>query len=234
MKRLIDFHTHVLPNIDDGSKNIETSVKMLKLLSHQNVKTVVATPHFDANKKSVIEFLEQRNTSYNELSSVLTSESPDILLGAEVMYYKGISRLDSITQLRIEKSNLLLIEMPYSTWNEHELNEILELSCSVDLTVVIAHIERYMKFQTVKTLERLREKGVLFQVNADYFTKIFTKNKACSMLENGVIHFIGSDCHDLKKRTPDIAKAYKVIESKMNPQFMESYYRYIDSFFRID
>ncbi len=234
MKRLIDFHTHVLPSIDDGSKNIETSIKMLELLSHQNVKTVVATPHFDANKKSLLEFLEQRNASYNELLRVLPSESIDILLGAEVMYYKGISRLDSIAQLRIEKSNLLLIEMPYSAWTAYELNEILELSCSVDITVVIAHIERYLKFQTEKTLERLREKGVLFQVNADYFTKFLTRNKACSMLANGTIHFIGSDCHDLKKRKPNIAKAYKVIESKTNLQFMESYYRYIDSFFKID
>lgn len=234
MRELIDFHTHILPNVDDGSKNVDTSVKMIELLAKQKVKTVVATPHFNANKKSISDFLEERNASYNELSNVLPTYAPDILLGAEVEYYEGISRLDSISKLRIEKSNLLLIEMPLSMWSEYVLKEILELSCSSGITVVIAHLERYMKFQTTQTLECLRKNGVLMQVNADYFNGFFTKNKASSLLINGMVHFIGSDCHDLKKRAPNISKAYKTIENKTNSQFIESYCKYINSFFKQD
>jgi len=64
---VIDFHAHILPHVDDGSKNIDESLLMLKSLAEQNVKLVVATPHFYANDESVDEFIERRNVSYELL-----------------------------------------------------------------------------------------------------------------------------------------------------------------------
>ena len=234
MRNMIDFHAHVLPGLDDGSKDVFTSVKMLEMLFLQNVKNVIATPHFDANNSSVFEFLEKRKSSYNELLSVLPKNSPDVLLGAEVMYYEGINRLDSIRELCVEKSKLLLIEMPFLKWTESVLREIHELTCSKDIIVVIAHLERYLQFQTADILDRLRDSGVLMQLNASYFTRFFSKNKACSMLIDRKAHFIGSDCHDLEKRAPNIEKAFQVIERKFGKGFIDSYCGYINSFFEFD
>ena len=231
MSGLIDFHTHILPQIDDGSKSVSESMAMVSMLSEQGIKTVVASPHFYANRIDVSGFLEKRNEAYEMLSKQLPADSPEILLGAEVKYYEGISRLATLDQLCIEKSNLLLLEMPFSKWSEYEVKELLELTCITNLTVAIAHIERYMRFQSQKTLDLLRERGVIMQANSNFFTGVFTKNKALSMLLNGEIVLIGSDCHGQKYRPPNIKEAYDTIRKKTNHVFFEEYCGFIESLF---
>lgn len=204
---------------------------MVELLAKQNVKTIVATPHFYANRIGISEFIEKRNKAYDELIGKIKSNDVEILLGAEVKYYEGISRLENLNQLCIEKSNLLLLEMPFARWTEFEIKELLELSCLKNITVVIAHIERYIGFQNKSTIKRLRENGVLIQTNANFFTGFFTKHKACSMFKNGEIQFIGSDCHGSVYRPPHIAKAYETIRKKHDSDFFEEYCSFIESFF---
>ena len=109
---VIDFHTHVLPAVDDGSKSVEQSIEMLASLAEQSANTVVATPHFYANDESVEDFLEKRNRAYEILKSHGRFEQ-NIILGAEVRYYDGISHLQDLKKLRIEGTKLLLIEMPF-------------------------------------------------------------------------------------------------------------------------
>ena len=66
---LIDFHTHILPGIDDGSRNVEMSLRMLAAQREQQVDEIVATPHFYAQKDSVEEFLLRRQCSYEKLKT---------------------------------------------------------------------------------------------------------------------------------------------------------------------
>ena len=109
---MIDFHSHILPGMDDGSKNIEESLALLRMLAEQGVKKVVATPHFYANDESVEKFLARRQQSYESLRAALPAGMPEILLGAEVRYYQGISRLKELKELCVQGSNLLLLERP--------------------------------------------------------------------------------------------------------------------------
>ena len=112
--KLIDWHSHILPNIDDGSRDVGESVKLLEILAEQGIDTVIATPHFIANNLSVSEFIEERNGAYNKLMAEMPNGLPKIVLGAEVEYYLGISRLAELKSLCVEKSRLLLLEMPIS------------------------------------------------------------------------------------------------------------------------
>ncbi len=66
---LIDFHTHILPGIDDGSRNVEMSLRMLAAQREQQVDEIVATPHFYAQKDSVEEFLLRRQCSYEKIEN---------------------------------------------------------------------------------------------------------------------------------------------------------------------
>ena len=68
---MIDWHSHILPAVDDGSRNAEESIKLLELLAEQGVKTVVATPHFIADNESVEDFLRRRSSSFNELKNLI-------------------------------------------------------------------------------------------------------------------------------------------------------------------
>ena len=220
---MIDWHTHILPNIDDGSRDVQESIKMFDMLSQQGVKTVVATPHFLADNESVDTFLERRLNSFCELKTFLKPEHPDILLGAEVKYYYGISRLEGLRRLCIEGTRLLLLEMPMARWTEYVVREIVELAASQDVVLILAHVERYIKLQTAETLERLYESGILMQVNASLFKGYFSKKLAFSMLKNNTAHFIGSDCHNTKSRPPKIGDAFEAIKSKFGPNYLSQF-----------
>ncbi len=220
---MIDFHSHILPQIDDGSSSVEESISMLKMLGIQGVDTVVATPHFSPNTESVSDFLNRREASFNLLAEHTAADIPQILPGAEVSYYEGISRLADIKHLMVGKSRLMLLEMPLSTWTEYKLKELVELSCVCGVTLVLAHIERYLPYQNKKILNYLLDNGILFQINASFITDFSTKKKAISMLKNGMAHFIGSDCHNLSVRAPKIGDAFEVVRKKIGHGFLEQF-----------
>ncbi len=220
---MIDWHTHILPGIDDGSHDVDESVKMLDMLALQGIKTVIATPHFLADNELVDEFLERRKNAFCKLKPCLKPEQPEILLGAEVKYYQGISRLDGLQRLCIEGTSLLLLEMPMARWTEYTVREIEELASSQKVTLILAHIERYIKLQTSEIMERLYESGVMMQVNASFFRGYFSKKLAFSMLKNNSVHFIGSDCHNTKSRPPKIGEAFDVISAKLGQEFFNEF-----------
>ncbi len=216
---MIDLHSHILPGVDDGSKNVSESIAMLEMLSEQGIKTVAATPHFYADHESVDDFLKRRDEAFERLRAELKNDEVCILRGAEVRYYPGIGRMQDICKLCIENSKLLLLEMPMSKWTEYTVKELVEMSSHAKITLVIAHMERYMDFQSERTLERLYESGIFMQFNASFFLGFSTKRKAISMLESGEIHLLGSDCHNISSRPPRIGKAYEMIRKKLGDAF---------------
>ena len=223
---MIDWHSHVLPGIDDGSRNVAESISMIQMLSSQGIKTVIATPHFYANDESVASFLERRETAVERLKAQLSATAPEIRCGAEVRYYSGISHMEGLKSLRIEGSKLLLLEMPETEWTEYTVRELIELSGRSSFHVVLAHVERYMKFQKRAIWEELRDCGILMQSNASFFTSWRTKNKAISLLRSGSIQFVGSDGHNMTSRPPQIGKAFEVIRKKLGDDYISQMSEY--------
>ena len=203
---MIDFHSHILPRMDDGSKSVEESLKLLAMLAEQGVHRVIATSHFYANEA---------------LRKAMPSEAPEILLGAEVRYYQGISHLDRIKELCIQGTDLLLLEMPMSRWTEHTAREVVDLCCRGDLTVVLAHMERYWGLQSQRVRDMIGG-GVLMQVNAEYFIRFATRRRALRQLQSGGIHLLGSDCHGLTHRPPAIHKAVAYIRRKRGEDLLQA------------
>ncbi len=227
---MIDFHSHILPKMDDGSRSYAESMAMLKELSNQGIETVIATPHFYANDESVAAFLERRDASFERIREVVQSDISEIKLGAEVRYYEGISRLESIEDLCIEGTNLLLLEMPFSRWTEYTINELTDICCSGKVILVLAHIDRYLKLQKWKVFDVLLRNGALMQINAGFINSVFTKRKAIGLLKSGAVHFIGSDCHNMANRAPDIGRAYGVISKKLGSDFLSEFVGFINNF----
>lgn len=217
---MIDWHSHILPQMDDGSRSVAESLELLRALSAQKIDCVIATPHFYANDESVDDFLKRRDSSYQHLNAHLTEDAPRIVLGSEVSYYPGISRLSGLEQLKIERTNLLLLEMPTSEWTESTVNELLELADRRDLTLVLAHIERYLPYQSKSVWNLLCEHNVLMQTNAGFFLNLGSRHKAFRLLRRGKIQLIGSDCHNMKTRPPRIGKAFEAIHNKFGGDFV--------------
>ena len=229
---MTDFHSHILPGMDDGSRSIEESTEMLKALSQQGIRRVVATPHFYANDESVFDFLSRRREAFDALTAAVSPDAPEIIPGAEVRYYDGISRLAEIKSLCIQGTDLFLLEMPEKRWTEYTLRELEDIACTGRVTLVLAHVDRCMGYQRPDTLYRLRSSGVLMQINAEFINNFFTRRKSVSMLRKGNIHFIGSDCHNMEERKPDIGKAYKIIKNRLGTDFTDSLEIYISEFFK--
>ena len=200
---MIDFHTHILPGIDDGSKSVEQSVEMLRLEAEQGITDVVLTSHFYASQNNIKQYLKSRDSAYNELKSCLNDSLPSVHLGAEVQYFEGISVTDDIVDLRIDGTKLLLLEMPFSNWSDRVIQDVLELNERKDIQILLAHVDRYISFQDSKLWPYLAERGILMQANTSFFRGFFSRKKAIRMVEEGLIHVLGTDCHGLNNRTPD-------------------------------
>ena len=217
---MIDWHCHILPAMDDGSRDVAESVALVNMQVSQGIKTVIATPHFYANDETVELFLDRRKKSLELLMAELPDGPPEILLGAEVRYYQGISRMADLKALRIEGTKLLLLEMPMSKWTEYMIKELVEMSAKSSFRIVLAHVERYMSFQKQEVWNRLIDSGILMQVNASFFTSLASKRKALMLLKRGYIHFVGSDCHGVTSRPPQIGKAFEVIQKKLGDEYI--------------
>lgn len=223
---MIDWHCHILPGMDDGSKDTDESLAMLQMLGQQGVDTVIATPHFYANDESVEDFLRRRRESYEALRSIPSDKLPNILLGAEVRYYPGIGRLSELNRLCVENSRLLLLEMPMEKWTAYTARELVEIANAKGLRLILAHIERYLSVQNSEIWNKLYDAGIIMQVNTRFFTEFSTRRKAFSLLQNGGIHLIGSDSHNLKYRPPRLEKAYDMLRKKFGDDFVSQFTEY--------
>lgn len=223
---MIDWHSHILPKMDDGSHNLAESILLVGMQESQGIDVVIATPHFYANDETVDSFLNRRESAYELLKNELPEGSPQILLGAEVRYYQGISRMEGLKALRIENSKLLLLEMPMSSWTEYMIRELIELSVRSDIKIVLAHIERYLALQSQNTWNRILESGILMQVNAGFFNSFASRQKALRLLKEGNVQFIGSDCHNTTLRPPKIGKAFEIIKRKLGEEYIQQMNEY--------
>lgn len=223
---MIDWHTHILPGMDDGSQDVAGSVAMINMQVSQGVDMVVATPHFYANDETVDSFLDRRKKALELLMAELPEGPPEIRLGAEVRYYQGISRMENLKALRIEGSKLLLLEMPMIGWTEYMVRELIELSGKSSVRVVLAHMERYLSIQKQAVWERIYDSGILMQVNASFFTTLASKHKAISLMREGKIHFVGSDSHNMTSRPPRIGKAFEIIQKKLGDDYISQMNEY--------
>ena len=169
---MIDFHSHILPDMDDGADCAETSLAMLEESKRQGVELICATSHFYADEEDPQSFLARRSEAYSRLLAAMEDPLayPKILLGAEVLYFPGISVAEEVRELRLENSPFLLIEPPMMPWSETMLDEVEQCGKTLRCVPVIAHIDRYMRMLRDHTLfERVKNRRILVQVNANFF-----------------------------------------------------------------
>lgn len=211
---MVDFHTHILPCVDDGSRSIEESLAMLRTEAEQGITKLVLTPHFYANHDSPKHFLERRRQAEEALRAAVTAEQglPELLVGAEVHYFEGISDSESLSELAIRGTNAVMIEMPMRTWSDRMLCELEGIYQKQKLTPIVAHIDRYVsRLPTHGLPERLAELPVAVQANGSFFTNRSTRGWALKLLRQGKIGLLGSDCHNMEDRSPNMGEALRII-----------------------
>lgn len=203
---LVDFHAHCLPALDDGAQDVAESRAMLGLAREQGVSAVIATPHFYWGHHTVADFVGARQQAYDSLM-LHKKELPPILLGAEVLLREGLSKQD-LRPLCIEGTNILLVELPFIRPPYWLFEELEEIAYTQKLTIMLAHLDRYLPWYSTEKLDRLMElPGVIVQINAEMLAdrRDFRVLQKWLGLPRRLV--LGSDMHDLKDRAPMLDRA---------------------------
>ena len=207
---MVDFHTHILPGIDDGSDSISTSQSMLAAMREQNVKTVVATPHFIPQSEELFEFLERRQKAVELITPHLGGIN--LIPAAEVKYCRNISKIEGIEKVSVGNLGYILVEMTYQEWNKQIVDDVISIMDNTGLVPILAHVDRYWTKDTNKYFDRFLDAGALMQLNVSAFEGFWERRKFIKRISEGKIHLLGSDCHNLTKRKPNLESGFSVLE----------------------
>lgn len=222
---MIDFHTHILPDIDDGSSSVEESVRMIEILCSQGVKQIVLTPHFYAYRSSVEGFCKNRESALKKLISELKNNdiAVELYAGCEVLFFEELWRVENIRDFCIKGTDCILIEMPFSSWENSTVEKIINLF-NKGFIPVLAHFERYLRYKgNAKRINELINSGVLLQMNCDYLNKFSTRGKALKFIKKGIVFALGSDCHNISDRKPNYEIAGQLLKKKLDKRVYEKF-----------
>ena len=221
---MVDLHSHILPGVDDGSESVAESIEMLRMEAQQGIGHVVATPHFYPHHDHPETFLARRSRAEEALRQEMARYTglPAITVGAEVYYFRGISEAQILPELTIGGGDAILIEMPPAPWPAAAYEELEQIRRRRNLIPIIAHIDRYIgPFRTYGIPEKLEALPVLVQANASFFLERATARMAMKMLDRGRIHLLGSDCHDVSERSPNLGPALQRIADRLGTDCLD-------------
>lgn len=222
---LVETHCHILPGIDDGAPDVETSVKMVRRLKEQGAKAIILTPHYYSDSISYGNFIENRNAAFEKLSAALDDDDPRLIPAAEVYITEYLFNNESLKKLCIGNSGYALIEHSFSCdFSQKTYERLLNLNYDFGIKPILAHIERYNALMNDENLlDEYINAGCLTQVNISSFSDAprGIRKKLIKYLESGRIHFIGSDCHNLSSRAPEYENGVNIILKKCGAQALE-------------
>ena len=226
MKKMIDIHMHLIPDVDDGSDSLEMSKEMLLSAIEQGIEAVIATPHNYAFE----EYTEYTRIQYRRLQKLIREENLPIrvYLGSEVLY--DIEELDALLKNlasgRIPSLNdtqYVLVEV-YREISPDILRDLKQL-IEHNWIPIIAHIEK-VRDLSIEQIRELKAAGCLLQINAFSIaedTNERVKEKAKALLDNRLVDFIGSDAHRIDHRPPAVAKGIQYLYEHYEESYVDDY-----------
>ena len=218
---MIDFHSHILPQIDDGSSSYEESLKMLEEAKIAGFKTIISTSHYAINCFEAPEY--KRKTLMEDLN--LEENLPQIVLGSEIfLTYNIIDLIKDFKASTINGTPYVLIELPL----RHQFTNLKTVINNLkenDYIPILAHPERYLYIQNnFNNLYDLNEMGVLFQCNYGSILGKYGLKAKCimkKMLKNNLVTFMGTDAHRQNSIYLQVPKAISKIEKYISQDELE-------------
>ncbi|PID29397.1 MAG: hypothetical protein CR982_02780 [Candidatus Cloacimonadota bacterium] len=219
-KGIIDIHTHILFGVDDGAKNIENSMDIIKAGMEEGVDHFFLTPHF----YTLSQFNQALvNKNFETLKEKVKDLDITLNLAAEIHLSYDILQISFMEKFRLNKSTILL-EFPFS---RVPINypQVLQKMIDRNINFVIAHPERIEDFRKdFKHVERLKDLGCKFQVTAGSVVGkfgFFIRRFAHKLIKNNMCDYIASDVHNLRARKFYIKEAYDLVSKKYGETLAE-------------
>ncbi len=219
---VVDMHSHLLPGIDDGAKELADSLALVKKLKELGYKKLITTPHIMQDSyPNTKEIIEQKLTLLQE---ALKKENIAIEIEAAAEYYLDeffLEKLHQPQELLVINKSYLLFETSYMA-RPLNLQELIYEIKVAGLKPIFAHPERYRYIKELEEYYALKDMGVYFQLNLNSLAGHYGKDaykKALFLMQNGLIDFLGSDAHHLRhlqslEQIGQDSKLYKQIIAK--------------------
>lgn len=236
---MVDFHCHILPGVDDGAKDMEETVKMLKIASAEGITHIIATPHFKINHHN--KSPEKIEEVFENVKKAAIDNNIDIKIycGSEVMFFNDIESVYEEKRIRtLNSSDYLLVEF-YPDDEFKKIRDGLETIRSLGLIPVLAHIERYKALRgNYSNTKLLYDSGVVISVNAGsvmgkdgLVSKIFVRK----LLKDRFVSLISTDSHDSEKRNPKMDSCRDYLISHYDQEYVNKVlYKNALTFFNLD
>jgi protein-tyrosine phosphatase len=215
---MIDLHSHILPDFDDGADDLEDALEMLRIAEEDGVHTMVATPHMlNGMFLTSVEGARVRHANLVD-EAARAGIGVKVLLGAEVHLDHEIPELLRAGEiLTLAERKVLLLELPTTSIPSGTEEAIFQIQTD-GYTVVLAHPERYQEYiQRPERAVKLHERGVRFQVTARSITGGFgyrAKRLSRRWLKEGLVDVVASDAHSPRTRTPILSLARRWVAKK--------------------
>ena len=186
---------------------------MLSASAAQGVHTVVATPHFYRSEETIASFLQRRSQAVQRLEGHIP-EGMTLVLGAEVLLQKGLSKRD-LRDLCIQGTSRILIELPFMPPENWVYEELENIALDQRLDVILAHVDRYMVWYSRDKIASIMDfPGVSVQLNGEAFLDAATFRALRRWLPQPKRLVFGSDMHHIDRRQPNLGEAYKSLSRK--------------------
>ncbi len=216
---IIDIHCHILPGIDDGPATIEEAIETIKVAMSQGVRGFVVTPHYHPGR-FVVEAQKTRDI-LEELRYECKKRNllVELYEGQECYYYSGlIAELAEENALTMNHTRNVLLEFDPDVSYSMVKSAVRDLKCH-GYGVILAHFERYACLSEKERLVELKNQNVKLQMNFDTISEkgsLFHRNPWRKLIEQGIVDYLGSDCHGMKFRPYQITKACEWIEKQVD------------------
>ena len=219
MGGFVDLHSHILPALDDGAGNMEKTREMLQIAYDEGIRSIIATPHYFASRKSAS--VELIKTTIEEVEHQMEQWGFQIKLypGNEIYYRSEVPDLLEEGQIAtLAGSRYVLVEFDPMTEYSYLRDGILKLD-SYGYIPILAHTERYeCLWKKKEKLQRVKDHGGLIQVNASSFQGgMFDEmaKRARYLMKNDLLDFIGTDAHSTGKRSPRMKETASYLYKKL-------------------
>ena len=223
---MIDIHCHILNGIDDGARDIETSLRMCRIAEQNGIKHIVATPHVNT-VDNLDRFLEVRDERLHFLRKQVEINGIKVNLypGAEVYVDDDVYFAKNLRRLAINGSRYILVEFSFRETSVKKIYSYLDEIVKMGLIPIIAHPERYEFFQfNYDAVNDLVRKGAIFQINASSLASMDVMQEfelAYSMAYNGVATFLGTDAHSVHHRPNNLMEMMHFFPPDISQQNMQ-------------
>lgn len=222
-----DIHTHMAPGIDDGSKNDEMTLEMLKKSYMSGVDHIILTPHYNEPHRMMAVISPDLLEHMRELAHRV-SEDIRIYAGNEIFFTNNTKTvLQGGQAASLAGSNYVLLEFSYSVSGSELISAVNEVRMC-GYWPILAHVERYDCIYEKGFPERLVSAGAYLQMNAGFIISAnFKANRFISKLIKGnLLSFIGSDCHNVTSRSPNIGRCAEILNKKYGCEITERLLRH--------